>query len=142
MRRALLTASSTAAGVALLLSLKPHHHAPPAAAVHPPAAGPATPSAGAATRSGTFTGKAVDTQYGPVQVAATLKQGKLTAVKILQVPSGSGRDQEITAFAVPQLNQEALSAQSAHIDAVSGASYTSGGYIDSLQSALDKAGAR
>lgn len=82
----------------------------------------------------------MSTQYGTVQVAATVKAGKLTAVKVLQVPSGNGRDQQIAAYAVPRLTKEALARHSAHIDAVSGASYTSQGYIQSLQSALDRAG--
>jgi uncharacterized protein with FMN-binding domain len=85
-------------------------------------------------------GDTVQTDYGPVQVRITLTGGKLTAVTVLQVPQESPRDQEIAGFAVPQLTQEALAAQSAHIDAVSGATYTSEGYVQSLQSALDKAG--
>lgn len=58
---------------------------------------------------------------------------------MLRAPDRSGRDQEIAAYALPRLTQEAIGAQSAHIDAVSGASYTSQGYIQSLQSALDQA---
>ncbi|MFC9651877.1 MULTISPECIES: FMN-binding protein [unclassified Streptomyces] len=148
MRRAVLTAASTCSLIVLLLALKPHH----TAAI--PALGGGTPPGGTApspTRSepaasgshpvdGTYTGDPVDTRYGTVQVAATVQGGRLTDVKVVQVPSGSGRDQQITAYAVPRLTQEALTAHSAHIDAVSGASYTSQGYIQSLQSALDKAG--
>jgi uncharacterized protein with FMN-binding domain len=85
-------------------------------------------------------GDTVQTQYGPVQLEITVSGGRLTAVKTLQVPDQNPRDQEIASFAVPQLTQEALSAQSAKIDSVSGATYTSGGYVQSLQSALDKAG--
>lgn len=87
------------------------------------------------------TGDVIDTWYGPVQVAVTLAKGRLTAVHVLRVPSESGRDQEIAARAVPRLTEGALGAQNAQIDAVSGAGYTSEGYIQSLQSALDKAGA-
>ncbi|MFD8637898.1 FMN-binding protein, partial [Streptomyces sp. NPDC059656] len=58
---------------------------------------------------------------------------------VLRAPDRSGRDHEIAAYALPRLTQEAIGAQSAHIDAVSGASYTSRGYIESLQSALDQA---
>lgn len=72
-------------------------------------------------------------------MAATLTHGKLTAVRVLQAPDQNGRDQQIASYALPRLTQEALGAQSAHIDAVSGASYTSQGYIQSLQSALDQA---
>jgi uncharacterized protein with FMN-binding domain len=86
-------------------------------------------------------GDTVQTRYGPVQLRVTLTGGKITAVTTLQLPQDNPRDQEISGFAVPQLTQEALAAQSAHIDSVSGASYTSDGYIQSLQSALDKAGA-
>lgn len=87
----------------------------------------------------TVDGAVVQTRYGPVQVQITLSAGRLTAVKILQVPDGNPRDQEIASFSVPQLTQEALAAQSARIDTVSGATYTSEGYAQSLQSALDKA---
>lgn len=74
-----------------------------------------------------------------MQVAVTLAKGKLTAVKVLQAPDQNGRDQQIASYSLPRLTQEAIGAQSAHIDAVSGASYTSQGYIQSLQSALDQA---
>ncbi|MFD7921269.1 FMN-binding protein [Streptomyces sp. NPDC059740] len=140
MRRALLTTVSTTAGVVLLLSLKPHH-APTPAAVAPgggSGAGADAPSKGK-SRDGVFTGRTVQTRYGPVQVRATVSGGRLTKVAVLQVPSGRGRDQEIAAYAVPRLTSEALGAQSATIDAVTGASYTSQGYIASLQSALDEA---
>jgi uncharacterized protein with FMN-binding domain len=139
MRRTALITLSTAGGIVLLLALKPHQSAPPVLAAHQPSATPSRhPSQG--TSNGTFTGDAIDTQYGPVQLAVTIEKGRLTAVKVLQVPRESGRDEEIAAYAVPRLTQEAMGAQSAHIDAVSGASYTSEGYIQSLQSALDQAG--
>jgi uncharacterized protein with FMN-binding domain len=78
--------------------------------------------------------------YGPVQVQITVKNGKVTAAQAVQYPQDSPRDQQINSYAIPVLNQEAVSASSASIDAVSGATYTSGGYVSSLQSALDKAG--
>jgi uncharacterized protein with FMN-binding domain len=78
--------------------------------------------------------------FGPVQVQITVKNGKVTAARAVQYPQESARDQEINSYAIPVLNQEAVSAGSASIDAVSGATYTSGGYVTSLQSALDKAG--
>lgn len=144
MRRAVLAAASTSALVVLLLTLKPHQAATPvdgaapSTGTAPAPTGPASPPGGSGT--GTYTGDPIRTQYGTVQVAATLTAGKLTGVKVLQVPSGNGRDQEIAAYAVPRLTTEALAGHSAHIDAVSGASYTSQGYIQSLQSALDRAG--
>jgi uncharacterized protein with FMN-binding domain len=84
-------------------------------------------------------GSAYDVGYGTVQVRVALHGRRITGVTALQLPSG-GRSSEISGYAAPRLRQEALSAQSAHIDTVSGASYTSAGYASSLQSALDRAG--
>jgi uncharacterized protein with FMN-binding domain len=92
------------------------------------------------TYTGTVTGSAADTRWGPVQVKVTLAAGKITTVDVIEVPDSNGRDQEINADAVPQLVQETLQAQNAQIDMVSGATYTSDGYVTSLQSALDQAG--
>jgi uncharacterized protein with FMN-binding domain len=92
-----------------------------------------------ATGSSTVTGDTVQTQWGPVQVQITVEGGKLTDVAAVQYPNGNGRDQQINAYALPVLAQEALAAQSAHIDHVSGATVTSDGYLKSLQSALDQA---
>ncbi|MYZ34423.1 FMN-binding protein [Streptomyces sp. MnatMP-M17] len=140
MRRAVLAAASTSALVVLMLSLKPHHSAVPSGGTSVSARAPAPASSGTALIDGMYTGDPVNTQYGTVQVSATVKAGRLTAVTVLRTPSGDGRSRQIAADAVPRLTQEALSAHSAHIDAVSGASYTSQGYIQSLQSALDRAG--
>ena len=98
----------------------------------------ATPST--ATASKTVTGEAIDTIYGPVQVKITVKGGKITAVTAVQYPEESPRDYQINSFAIPALNQEALQASSANIDSISGATYTSQGYIGSLQNAVDQAG--
>jgi uncharacterized protein with FMN-binding domain len=84
-------------------------------------------------------GTVADTRWGPVQVQVHLSGGRIVDVVALRVPDGNRRDREISAYAVPQLRQEALSAQSATIDTVSGATYTSGGYRESLQAALDAA---
>jgi uncharacterized protein with FMN-binding domain len=92
------------------------------------------------TYTGTVTGTAADTRWGPVQVKVTLAAGKITAVDVVEQPNSNDRDQEINADAVPQLVQETLQAQNAQIDMVSGATYTSDGYVTSLQSALDQAG--
>jgi len=86
----------------------------------------------------TLTGQPVETGYGPVQVQVTVSGKKLTAVQVLEAPTQSGRDVEISNFALPILHDEALSAQSANIQVVSGATYTSSGYQQSLQSALDQ----
>jgi uncharacterized protein with FMN-binding domain len=74
-----------------------------------------------------------------VQVRITVSNGKITKADAVQAPKGGTSDQK-TALAVPKLNQEAVAAGSADIDSVSGASYTSAGYKQSLQSALDQAG--
>jgi uncharacterized protein with FMN-binding domain len=87
------------------------------------------------------TGSVVDTQWGPVQVQITLSGDTITAVNVLQYPSGNPTDDEINAQALPILIDETKQAGSAQIDMVSGATVTSTGYLQSLQSALDKAGA-
>ena len=84
-------------------------------------------------------GDAVSTRFGTVQVQVTVDGGSLVDVTALQLPSG-GRDSQISAYAEPILRGEALQAGNASIDTVSGATYTSMGYIQSLQSALDTAG--
>jgi uncharacterized protein with FMN-binding domain len=90
--------------------------------------------------SGTVTGPAVTTRWGPVQVAITLDGGRITAVTVPQYPDGNRKDEQINARALPILVQETLDAQSADIDTVSGATVTSEGYVESLQAALDQAG--
>ncbi|HYL41379.1 MAG TPA: FMN-binding protein, partial [Candidatus Binatus sp.] len=89
--------------------------------------------------SGTYDGSAVNTRYGTVQVEGTVRGGKVTAVTAVALPMG-GRSGMISGYAAPILSSEALSAQSAQIDIVSGATYTSDGYAQSLQAALDQAG--
>lgn len=101
------------------------------------AAGSAT--AGSAAGS-TVTGDVVQTRWGPVQVALTVDGGTITAVDVPQYPDSNGHDREINSRALPVLVRETLAAQSASIDMVSGATFTSAGYRQSLQSALDKAG--
>jgi uncharacterized protein with FMN-binding domain len=88
----------------------------------------------------TVVGDAQDTQYGSVQVELVITGTTITNVLTLQIPDREMRDVEINDQAVPILRQEVLAAQSAEIDAVSGASYTSSGYAWSVQSAIDKAG--
>jgi uncharacterized protein with FMN-binding domain len=168
MRRALLTLGGTAAGLAALLSFRTHSLAAADPATSPPAvsagasqpmasgtgagsaspaasmqAGSAAPSASASSpvSARTVTGTVASTPYGPMQVQVTLAGMKITKITILQQTNDGTESNQIDAAAIPQLTSETLAAQSAHIDAVSGASYTSSGYIQSLQSALDKAGA-
>jgi uncharacterized protein with FMN-binding domain len=162
MRRVILAIVGTAAGLVVLLSFKTHSTsaaATPPAAISGTSGQASTPTASASAGSSssgpprassspssiagaakTVTGTAADTIYGPVQVQITVKNGKVTAAQAVQYPQDSPRDQQINSYAIPVLNQEAVSASSAKIDAVSGATYTSGGYVTSLQSALDKAG--
>jgi uncharacterized protein with FMN-binding domain len=75
-----------------------------------------------------------------VQVQLTIAAHKITVVSVVQYPNGNGKDQEINDRAVPILTQETVDSQSADIDMVSGATVTSDGYLESLQSALDQAG--
>jgi uncharacterized protein with FMN-binding domain len=92
----------------------------------------------ASTGTTVITGDAVDTRWGPVQVEVTFSGDTITAVKTVQAPDSNGRDIQINNQALPILQQEALASQSADIDTVSGATYTSEGYIQSLQSAIDQ----
>lgn len=98
-------------------------------------------SSGSGTASGarTYTGSTAQTRWGPVQVTITVADRKITEVAVPVYPTGNHRDQEINAYALPILQHETISAQSAHIDTVSGATVTSEGYIESLQAALDAA---
>jgi uncharacterized protein with FMN-binding domain len=84
-------------------------------------------------------GSVADTRWGPVQVQVTIAGGKITNVVAIQQPSGNNRDQEINSYALPQLHDQAIRAQSARLDGVSGATVTSDGYTQSLQAALDAA---
>jgi uncharacterized protein with FMN-binding domain len=160
LRRVILAICATAVALVLLLSFKTHTQtglgSSPAAALGTPTPGDgatgastsASPSNSGHTNGGTaaggaaktVTGAAWPTIYGDVQVQITVKSGKITAVNALEYPEGTPRDQQINSYAIPQLNHETLAADSAHIDTVSGATYTSGGYVGSLQNALDKAG--
>lgn len=97
----------------------------------------ATASAAPAVR--TIDGDTVQTRYGAIQVQVTLSGSTITKVTELQSPDQDGRSVEINQQAGPMLEQEVLASQSAKIDTISGATYTSEGYIQSLQSALDKA---
>ncbi|MEU1030034.1 FMN-binding protein [Streptomyces mirabilis] len=146
LRRVVLAGAATVSGIVLLLSLKPASDPASAsaqgAAPQQSVAGQESPQGGSAQQSSTgaqtVTGDVAQTQYGPVQVRITVSGGKITKSEVVQIPSG-GRSTEVSNASVPKLNQEAVAAGSANIDAVSGASYTSAGYKKSLQSALDKA---
>jgi uncharacterized protein with FMN-binding domain len=95
---------------------------------------------GTSTASTTVTGDEASTRWGPVQVELKIANGTITDVSVVEYPDNNGRDEQINARALPVLVQETLDAQNAKIDMVSGATVTSEGYLESLQSALDKAG--
>jgi uncharacterized protein with FMN-binding domain len=97
-----------------------------------------TPSTTARYRDGTATGSVVTTRYGDVQVEVTISGGVIVDVTALQLPDSDGRSRSIASQAEPILREEALTAQSANIDLLSGATYTSDAYAQSLQSALDQ----
>jgi uncharacterized protein with FMN-binding domain len=96
------------------------------------------PAPAKSTANGTFTGPSVFVSYGNVQVEITVRDGKIVDAQALQSPNG--RSQRFSDYALPQLRQETLAAQSSSINNISGASYTSYGWYKSLQGALAKAG--
>jgi uncharacterized protein with FMN-binding domain len=115
--------------------------APPATRGSTPATNPGTsPPATSANATRTIDGDPFDNQYGTVQVRVTLRGHQITDVTPLQMPVDRQRSAEISQQAAPLLLQEVLQAQSAQINIVGGASYTSQSYAQSLQSALDRAG--
>lgn len=116
----------------------------PAAAPSPAggqaASGGQTAASGqAAYKDGTYTGSVADAFYGNVQVAAVIKNGQLADVQVLQYPSDRGTSRAINGAAMPQLVQEALQAQSANVNIVSGATQSSGAFQQSLAAALTQA---
>jgi uncharacterized protein with FMN-binding domain len=144
MRRSPIVLSATIAGTAGVLAFHPHAQASQATTVRTAAATPAATStaksASTPAGSGTATGDPIATRYGDVQVRVTVRKGKIVTIDALQLTADDPRSAQISAYAAPQLQQEALSTQSAAIDAISGATYTSAAYAQSLQSALDKLG--
>lgn len=102
-------------------------------------ASPSTSTDGTST-DGTWTGSSVATRFGAVQVAITVAGGQITDVTAVHLTDKDGRSVSISDRAAPILRQEVLAAQSANVQAVSGATYTSDGYLTSLQSAIDQAG--
>jgi len=133
MRRIVIAIGSTLTGLVLLFSW-------PTSLNRTTAAG--LPATTGTTAAGTTTGAAAApapaAAAAPAATSGTFN-GKVTAAKAVAYPSGGGRDQQINGYAIPILNSEAVSASSASIQMVSGATFTSNGYINSLQSALDQA---
>lgn len=145
MRRAPIVITSTIAGLGAVLAFHPHSQAPLAAIAHAPAATPApaprarpAPHRPHTVATATVDGTAEPNRYGTVQVRVRARAGRIVSVTPLQLPQGDARSAQISTTAAPTLARQALAAQSAGIDGVSGASYTSAGYAQSLQSALDQ----
>jgi uncharacterized protein with FMN-binding domain len=156
MKRATTAVVATVVGVFWVLTFKvaPHPAGRTVAASPPPSppsaqpvsAAPApkaasTPSPTPVNRAadGTFTGADVPTRYGDVQVRIVVSGGRLTDVKALQLPTDRARSAEISQYAGPALRSEAIQAQSANVDIVSGATFTSEAYAESLNAALQEA---
>ncbi len=93
-----------------------------------------------ASADGTYTGDDVNTRFGSVQVEITVSSGQITDVTALQLTDADGRSRQISNRAAPILQSEVIAAQSSNVNNVSGATYTSDAYLQSLQSAIDKAG--
>jgi len=164
MRRVILAVTGTVAGLVALLSFKSHVPSIPMAATTGGSGGSSSsstsPSSSSSSGGQTTTvpgefpqgslasrlaagetavdGNAANTAYGPVQIQLIKRSDKIVKVAVLVQPINTLHDVQIGEFAFPKLISETLAAQNAKIDAVSGASYTSAGYIQSLQSALDK----
>ena len=134
-KRPLIATILTVAALALLLSFK----TPDVAGLSPLATSPGGSPGVKSNYSGQLTGNAIQIPFGTVQVQVTMQNGTITDVQALQLPNDQGHSAEISAYAGPQLRSEALQVQSAQIDTISGATYTSYGYQQSLQSALDQA---
>ena len=153
MRRVIFAITGTIAGLVALLSFKAHAPTVPVAATTGTGGGSSSSSTSTSTVPGEFpegslagkltpgetavTGHVANTVYGPVQIQLIVKSGKIVKVAVLQQPMNTIHDIQIGEFAFPRLISETLAAQNAKVDAVSGASYTSEGYISSLQSAVD-----
>jgi uncharacterized protein with FMN-binding domain len=114
---------------------------PPAASAPPsPSAAPSPSAQTSPATVRTVTGPVVSTRYGDVQVAVNISGRRVTDVQAPQLPYDQARSASISQYVAPVLRSEALAAQSAQIDTVSGATYTSDAYAQSLQAALAQAG--
>jgi len=98
-----------------------------------------TAKSGPATSAVAYTGGVADTRWGPVQVQITVQGGRITRSRAVQYPQNNGRDALINNYALPILDQEVVQQQTVSIDTISGATVTSDGYLQSLQSAIDQA---
>lgn len=146
MRRTPIVLTATVAGLAGVLGFHSQSQGPLAgttpARESQAAVGTAQLGSAKQARQGakpvTVDGSAIPNPYGLVQVQITADSGRITDISTLQIPQGDSTSTQINTVAEPQLQQQALAAQSAQIDGVSGASYTSAGYQQSLQAAIDQ----
>jgi uncharacterized protein with FMN-binding domain len=134
--------TATRAVTAKVPATQPSAAAPPPQGSSPSATTPATPSTTAAGSPRQIDGPVVSNRYGDVQVRVTVQGGRLVNVEALLLPQDRERSAQISSFSGPELRSEALNAQSANIDIISGATFTSESYAQSLQAALDQAGIR
>lgn len=132
MRRAILVAAGTVAGTAAVLAYQP-------GSLFAADASTTSTDATAAPSAQTYTGDSIDTRWGPVQVSIVVESDTITSATGVQT-SKDHHSEQIASYAIPQLQQQAINAQSASLDGVSGASYTTEGFEQSLASALSKAG--
>jgi uncharacterized protein with FMN-binding domain len=134
MRRAVAAVAVTAAAVVLLARYETHPPAKP-----PPPAKTARPAP--PPKPGVRTGSSplITTPFSSIQVRAELTRGRLTGVQTLALTSVDAHTRELNARAEPILREEALRAGSADIDVVSGATYTSEAWIESLRAAMKAA---
>lgn len=139
MQRAPIVLSATVAGLAATLGFQAHPAASTTAAAPTTTAATSSSPTTASATTKTVTSAVESNQYGNVQLKVTIASGRITKVEAVQIPQNDPKSAEINAYAEPLLRQSALSAQSATIDAVSGATFTSNSYKAALQSALDKA---
>lgn len=135
-----LGASTAVLGLLFLYPTSTDRVGGPAAPAAPAGIVSTAPASGRGGKTTTVVnGQSALTRYGPVQVEVTISSSRITSIKTLTSPSSGDRDRAISAFSLPILQREAVTAQSATIDTVSGATFTSDGYRRSLQSALDAA---
>ena len=142
MRRIVLWLASTVSVVVLMFGYHTSTSGVLASGETPYTSSPTPGSTASRTTSGasqTVTGSVAQTQWGPVQVQLSMQGSTISSVTVVQYPNGNPRDDQINSYALPILIQETTDAQSAQIDMVSGATVTSTGYVQSLQSALDQA---
>jgi uncharacterized protein with FMN-binding domain len=139
MRRAPLVLAATVLGTTGVLMFEPREVTPDIASSTSSASTSQEATVEESAGTTVATGAPISTRYGTAQVRVTIESGKITEVEALQIPSNDSRSVQISNDALPALRESALTKQSAVIDSVSGATYTSQGYAASLQSALDKA---